>query len=45
MFSLPQESWAIAAAVVIASAALYLLLTKKSRTISVFKRLNSALPF
>jgi hypothetical protein len=30
MFSLPQESWAIAAAVVIASAALYLLLTRKA---------------
>jgi hypothetical protein len=29
MFSLPQESWAVAAAVVIASAALYLLLTRK----------------
>jgi APA family basic amino acid/polyamine antiporter len=30
MFSLPQESWAVAAAVVIASAALYLLLTRKA---------------
>jgi APA family basic amino acid/polyamine antiporter len=31
MFSLPQESWAVAAAVVIASAALYLLLRKAER--------------
>jgi APA family basic amino acid/polyamine antiporter len=31
MVSLPQESWAVAAAVVIASTALYLLLTRKQR--------------
>jgi APA family basic amino acid/polyamine antiporter len=30
MFSLPQESWIVAAVVVIASAALYLLLTRKT---------------
>ena len=30
MFSLPQESWAIAAAVVIVGAAFYLLLTRKA---------------
>jgi hypothetical protein len=30
MFSLPQESWIVAAAVVTASAALYLLLTRKT---------------
>jgi basic amino acid/polyamine antiporter, APA family len=30
MFSLPQESWIVAATVVIASAALYLLLTRKT---------------
>jgi APA family basic amino acid/polyamine antiporter len=37
MFSLPQESWAVAAAVVIASAALYLLLTRKSERLQDLK--------
>jgi APA family basic amino acid/polyamine antiporter len=37
MFSLPQESWAVAAAVVIASATLYLLLTRKSERLQDLK--------